>query len=134
MLHDLTIALDLRPRVETTVWESLALANTMAGLAADRHYAYHSIGALGAIELTGPGRSTQVARGLKRLGVRAPDRHYFDLHAVIDVRHSEAWNQEVIRPLIENDPQIGVAIAEGALMRLNCGARCFERYRREFRL
>jgi hypothetical protein len=134
MLHDLTIALDLRPRVETTVWESLALANTMAGLAADRHYAYHSIGALGAIELTGPGRSIQVARGLKRLGVRAPDRHYFDLHAVIDVRHSEAWNQEVIRPLIENDPQIGVAIAEGALMRLNCGARCFERYRREFRL
>jgi len=132
MLHDLALALDLRPRVESTVWESLALANTMAGLAADRRYAYHSIGALGVIELTGPGRSTQVARGLKRLGIRAAHRHYFDLHAVIDLRHSAAWNREVIRPLIDQNPAVAVAIAEGALMRLNCGGRCFERYRREF--
>ncbi|MDB5359498.1 MAG: hypothetical protein JWO51_795 [Rhodospirillales bacterium] len=134
MLSKLAAALQLEPRPEATVWESLALANVMAGLAADRRYAFHSIGALGVIELTAPGRSAQVAAGLKRLGVAAQDRHYFDLHAVLDVKHSAAWNREVIRPLVAAEPAVASAIAEGALMRLTCGARCFERYRSEFEL
>jgi hypothetical protein len=75
MLGALSTGLDLTPQPETTVWQSLALANTMAGLAADRHYAFHAIGALGVIELTAPGRSAHVAAGLKRLGIRADDRH-----------------------------------------------------------
>ena len=131
MLETLGNALALEPKIETTVWEALALANTMAGLAANRCYAYHSIGALGAIELTAPGRSTYVAQGLRRLGIRADDRHYFDLHAILDVKHSLAWNEEVIRPLVASNPLLAPAIAEGALMRLRCGARCFDRYRRE---
>jgi len=40
----------------------------------------------------------------------------------------------VIAPLLSRDPRLGRAIAEGALMRLNAGARCFERYRRELGL
>jgi hypothetical protein len=129
MLEKLADALALQPRVEETVWESLALANTMAGLAANRCYAYHAVGALGAIELTAPGRSAYVAAGLRRLGVPAADRHYFDLHAVLDVKHSLAWNEEAVVPLVAENPRIATAIAEGALMRLHCGARCFERYR-----
>ncbi|MDQ2742222.1 MAG: iron-containing redox enzyme family protein, partial [Chloroflexota bacterium] len=61
MLEVLAHKLGLKPRVETTVWESLALANTMAGLAANRRYAYQSIGALGVIEQTAPGRAALVA-------------------------------------------------------------------------
>ena len=38
------------------VWESQALANLMAALASTRRYAYQSIGALGAVEMTAPGR------------------------------------------------------------------------------
>ena len=57
-----------------------------------------------------------------------------DLHAQLDLRHSEAWNREVLRPLVAADPAVAPAIAEGALMRLACGARCFARYRREFPL
>jgi hypothetical protein len=129
MLDTLSSALSLQPSTEETVWQSLALANTMAGLAANRCYAYHAVGALGAIELTAPGRSLHVAAGLRRLGVPAGDRHYFDLHAVLDVKHSLAWNEEAIEPLVADDPRIAVAIAEGALMRLTCGARCFARYR-----
>jgi hypothetical protein len=129
MLETLSHALALEPSMEETVWESLALANTMAGLAANRCYAYHAVGALGAIELTAPGRSAYVAAGLRRLGVPPDHRHYFDLHAVLDVKHSLAWNEEAIVPLVAEDPRIGTAIAEGALMRLMCGARCFERYR-----
>ena len=130
MLQRLVDALQLRPTIEETVWESLALANAMTAIATRRDYAWHALGALGVIELTAPGRSAAVAAGLKRLGVSAKDRVYFDLHAVLDLKHSEAWNAEAIAPAVEEDPRRARAIAEGALIRLNCGARCFERYRR----
>src|SRR5207253_6142260 len=110
---------------------SLALANLMVALALDRRYAYHSIGALGAIELTAPGRVAQVDRGLARLGVPKAARRYFTLHATLDLKHSEAWNREVLRSLVAREPRAAQAIAEGALMRLRAGARCFDRYRRE---
>ena len=134
LLAALSAHLELNPLPETTVTEALSLANTMAGLAANRRYAYHSVGALGVIEMTAPARSAATSAGLKRLGVRAGNRHYFALHAVLDIKHSMAWNAEAIKPLIFETPNVATAIAEGALMRLECGARCFERYRAEFRI
>ena len=98
-------------------------------MANNRYYAWHSIGALGVIELTASGRSAMVARGLRRLGLSDKERRYFDLHAVLDVKHSEDWNREVLRPLVAEDPRRAGAMAEGALMRLVCGERCFDRYR-----
>lgn len=131
MLGRLVEALKLAPTIETTVWESLALANAMTAMATRRDYAWHALGALGVIELTAPGRSAAVAAGLGRLGIRAKTRLYFDLHATLDVKHSIAWNAEAIVPAVAEDPRRARAIAEGALIRLSAGARCFERYRRE---
>lgn len=131
MLDRLVETLAVDPVIENTVWESLALANAMTAMATSRRYAWHSVGALGVIELTAPGRSAATAAGLRRIGLNDRERRYFDLHAVLDVKHSEDWNREALRPLIEEDPARAVAIAEGALIRLTCGARCFERYRRE---
>ncbi len=116
------------------VSEALAVGNLLVALAMNRRYAYQSLGALGAIELTAPGRAAKVSGGLKRLGVGGETRRYFALHATLDVKHSEAWNREVIRPLIEGDARLARPIAEGAVMRLAAGARCFERYRRELGL
>jgi hypothetical protein len=129
MLADLAGELEVTPTIETTVWQSLALANTMAALASNRCYAFHSVGALGVIELTAPTRAGHVAQGLQRLGVAGRARHYFELHAVLDVRHAAAWNKEAIAPLVAEDPRRATAIAEGALMRLECGLACFEVYR-----
>jgi hypothetical protein len=131
MLDALVKALGLKPDIATTMWESLALANAMTAMATTRRYAWHAVGALGVIELTAPGRSAATAAGLRRLGISGKDRHYFDLHAVLDVKHSEAWNREAIAPLVAEDPRRATAIAEGALIRLGCGARCFARYREE---
>ncbi|WP_272800088.1 iron-containing redox enzyme family protein [Sphingobium sp. AntQ-1] len=134
MLGQLIDILDLDTRIENTVWESLALANAMTAMASLRAYAWHSVGALGVIELTAPDRSAHTARGLRRIGLSGSERRYFDLHAVLDVKHSRDWNDEAIRPLVAEDPRRATAMAEGALIRLRCGARCFERYRAHFGL
>jgi hypothetical protein len=131
MLERLVEALGLDASIAATVRESLALANAMTAMATRRDYAWHALGALGVIELTAPARSAAVAKGLKRLGVAPKERLYFDLHATLDVKHSAAWNAEALVPAVAEDPRRARAIAEGALIRLNCGARCFERYRRE---
>ena len=131
MLDTLVETLQVQPSIETTVWESLALANAMTAMATTRRYAWHSVGALGVIELTAPGRSALVAAGLRRIGLSERERRYFDLHAVLDIKHSADWNREALRPAVEEDPQRAAMIAEGALIRLRCGARCFDRYRAE---
>ena len=55
--------LGLTPEVENTVWEALALSNLMVALASNRRYAYQAVGALGAIEMTAPGRVALVNAG-----------------------------------------------------------------------
>src|SRR5205823_13195144 len=121
--------LEVDPTRETVIPQAIALGNMMIVLARSRRYAFQSVGALGVIEMTAPTRAGHVDRGLRRLGVPSKKRHYFALHAVLDVRHSECWNREVLRPLVRDDPQRAQAIGEGALLRLWHGARCFERYR-----
>jgi hypothetical protein len=134
MLERLAHYMEIDPVPDVVVAEALALGNMMIGLARHRRYAFQSIGALGVIEMTAPTRAGYVDRCLRRLGVPAKKRHYFALHAILDVKHSETWNREVLRPLVSEDPRRARAIAEGAVLRLWHGARCFERYRREFNL
>ena len=110
-------------------WESLAMGNMMVGLAVERQFAYHSIGALGVIELTAPTRARKVADALERIGLSGKATHYFRLHATVDIGHSRDWNAEILGPIIESHPEVAVHVAEGALMRLNAGARTFDRYR-----
>lgn len=134
MLERLADHLALSPTSQNVVPEALALGNTMIALSQHRRYAFHAVGALGVIEMTAPTRAGYVDRGLRRLGIAAKKRHYFAVHSVLDVKHSEAWNREVLRPLVAEDPRRARAVGEGAVMRLWHGARTFERYRREFGL
>jgi hypothetical protein len=69
-----------------------------------------------------------VSAGLKRLGFGQRERLYYDLHSHIDVKHSEGWNKNALLPLIEEDRRRAKPIAEGALIRMRCAERCFERY------
>lgn len=134
MLERMVRELDLQPTIDSTVWESLALGNTMLAMATTRRYTYHALGALGVIELTAPGRVKKVADGMNRLGLNSHMRAYFNLHAVLDISHSRAWIKEIIRPLVEADPSCAPYLAEGALIRLMCGQRCFNRYAKELEI
>lgn len=128
MLQKLADRLDLNPTIDETVWPSLALGNTLVAFSTTRRYAFHALGALGAVELTAPWRAGHVAEGLKRLGIGS-ERKYFALHATLDVEHSRTWNEEVLRPLAAEYPDCIRSLAEGAVMRLIAGQRCFEAYR-----
>lgn len=116
------------------LWETLAVANLLTALACNRRYAWHSLGALSVIELTSPTRASRVAKGLERVGVSDQGCEYFRLHAVTDVHHWNEWLAEVIIPLVTDTPAIAVPLAEGALLRLNAGARLINRYRDEITL
>jgi hypothetical protein len=130
MLAHLADELGIHTAPDAVVWESLALSNLMVGLAVHRCHAFRSIGALGVIELTAPGRATKVNEGLKRLGLGGEARRYYALHATLDIKHSAAWNREILHPLVAADSTLARPIAEGALARLAAGERCFEAYRR----
>jgi hypothetical protein len=86
MLTRTTAMLGLTPTIDSTLWQSLALANTMTAFATTRRYVYQSVGALGVVELTAPGRvawstpaqaggrhagGPQVFRPARRAGCRA---------------------------------------------------------------
>ena len=75
MLQALADHLDLRPRIDETVWPALALGNVLVAFSTTRRYAFHALGALGVVELTATWRAAHVAAGLKRLGV-GPERKY----------------------------------------------------------
>jgi hypothetical protein len=120
-LSRISDAMELEESDTPIVWEVMAVANLMVGLAINRRYAYHSLGALAAIELTYPSRALFIQRALKRLGVQLKARHC----------EATSWNAEVMQPLVSENPAVAVALAEGALMRLEAERRCFERYRRE---
>lgn len=124
LAHDLAL-----PRDAEVVVESVALGNLMLAMASSRRHAFHSAGALGVIELTAPGRAAMVNRGLERLGVSGQARRYFAVHATLDPQHADAWLREIVWPLVAERPTLARALAEGALMRLDAGARCFARYR-----
>ena len=134
LLERLATYLDIDTEAGRVVPESLALGNAMLGLARSRRYSFQSIGALGVIEMTAPTRAGFVDAGLKRLGIPAKKRIYFTLHAVLDIKHSECWNREVLRSLVGENPRCAEAIGQGAVLRLWHGARCFDRYRRHFAL
>lgn len=135
LLRHLVKEFDLSRKLtgEDIVPEALALGNVLVGFAINRRYAYHSIGALGAVELTAPGRARKVYEGLKRLDVSVQARKYHLLHSNLDIKPSEDWNRNVIFPLVAKDPSLIPFIAEGALARLNAGARCFACYEEKFK-
>jgi len=132
MLDRLARYFGIRADISCVASPALALGNLMSALASHRQYAFHSVGALGVIEMTAPDRAQYVRAGLERLRVPKKVQHYFALHAVLDVKHSAAWNTEVIHPLICQNFARARFIAEGAVMRLLCGQRCFDAYRAEF--
>ena len=92
------LSIDARP--DRVIPEALGAGQCHAGVSPQPPLQLQSIGALGVIEMTAPTRAGFVDAGLKRLGIPTKKRIYFTLHAVLDIKHSECWNREVLRSLV----------------------------------
>ena len=68
--------------------------------------------------------SGRVGGGATLITARRETLRPLDLAAVYDVE------TRALRPLVEEDPRRATAMAEGALIRLKCGERCFDHYRK----
>ena len=130
MLSHLAAAFDLESMQTPVLWEALAVGYIMSALACNRWYAYQSLGALGAVELTAWRRAAKVNAGLKRLGYKGRDRLYYAVHATLDKKHGEAWTKEVFAPLVARNPEVSRPLAEGMLLRMTLGAKSYAAYRR----
>src|SRR5262249_19967631 len=104
-----------------TVWEALAVSNLLSGLASNRRYTWHAMGALAVAELAARDRAGPVERALRRLGIAS--------HARTDLQPARV--SEALVALLEEDPEHAPYLAEGALLRLRAGLRCVRRYRSE---
>lgn len=131
LIDGLAVDLNLERKIEQTVWECLALSNLLLGLASNRRYAYHAVGALGAVELTAPARTAAVAAALERLGLASqPPRRLAAPHTGAAADRARPWGTNLIQAVLEQDPAARQSIAEGASMYLLADARCLTRYRR----
>lgn len=111
------------------VWESLAVANLDVGFALSRRYAWHAVGALGAVAMTAADRTERLASALRRLDIDVEE-------ADLRTEHAQAaeWLGAVLVPGVAEDPDRSTWLAEGALLRLRAGVRCDHRYRTELGL
>ena len=113
------------------IWESIALGNLLAEMALNRENAFHVVDALAVLERMAPGRAVQDNAGPRRGGFSHRACIYFPLHSTLDVKHSQAWNEDVLRPIVHERPALAQPVAEGTLIRLHSGARSFRYYREE---
>jgi hypothetical protein len=113
------------------VWEALARINLMTALAMRPDFAQQSLGAIAVSHLTAPERAAHVHAGLCRLGIGGEIRSHYAREASCDRAQAARWSRELLAPLVAECPEAAARIAEGALLCLRAGVRCYERYRRE---
>ncbi|MDH4609315.1 iron-containing redox enzyme family protein [Pseudomonas sp. BN102] len=102
---------------------SIASGNLSACLALSRRHFYKAVGYFGVTEYLAPRRFKHVVKAWKRNNLPVEGAKYHNLHIYIDTEHANGWFNNVVAPLVEQDPRIGEEIAKGALMRINSSAR-----------
>ena len=97
---------------------SLLTGNLSSCLVMHRHLFYEALGFFGVVEYLAPPRFTQVVSALKRNGVSEQGQAYHKLHIWIDRIHGASWFNDVVRSVVEENPEAAKAILRGALARL----------------
>lgn len=118
-------ALDISPAFirASLLPESRVSGNLSACMALGARHHYKAIGYFGVTEYLAPRRFKDLVAGWRRLQLPEEGIAYHDLHIRIDAAHGLAWMQNVIRPMVDQDPRVRREIALGALIRLNSSQR-----------
>jgi pyrroloquinoline quinone (PQQ) biosynthesis protein C len=99
-------------------YQSVASGNMSSCLALHRRHNLRALGYFGTTEYIAPKRFKSLLKAWQRLDLDPRFAEYHRLHVTIDAVHGNAWLNNVIAPLVEQDPTAGVQIAQGMLLRL----------------
>ncbi|KAA9000749.1 iron-containing redox enzyme family protein [Affinibrenneria salicis] len=103
-------------------WQGLAGYNAFMLGAVNRQHYYKFIGVLAMTELLDPSQYEKLVSGCKRIGLNHRDVHYYSEHIEIDVVHADGWLNNVIAPIVQENPAAMDEIYFGAALRLQtCG-------------
>jgi hypothetical protein len=97
--------------------------NISACLALYRRHYFKAVGYFGVTEYLAPRRFKHVVEAWRRNKLPEAGITYHDEHIVIDTQHANGWFNNVVVPLINEEPAIGREIALGAVIRLNSSER-----------
>jgi uncharacterized protein YqcC (DUF446 family) len=97
--------------------------NISACLALYRRHYFKAVGYFGVTEYLAPRRFKYVVEAWRRNELPEAGIVYHNEHIVIDTQHAKSWFNNVVVPLINENPAIGREIAIGAAIRLNSSER-----------
>lgn len=127
LLHSMKNSFDKHSALNSLSWEGLAGYNLFSYLAINRKNYAALIGCLAATELLDPSNYKKLLRGCARTGLTEElDLSYYREHIQIDVDHADGWLNNVIDPLIANDPVLSSDILFGAFFRLETCAAYYD--------
>jgi pyrroloquinoline quinone (PQQ) biosynthesis protein C len=105
--------------------EELRLANAYLHTVTDRAQLAQAMGMLLTTELMVPGRLEQQILGWRRVGLKDEQMQYLIEHTVVDPIHAHGWLENVVLPLLREQPQLMSEMVFGMLRRLEyAGAVC----------
>jgi len=119
--------IDLPARKNDLYHESNVCGNISVLMALHRSNFYKAVGYFGVTEFLAPSRFKHVVAAWERLGLPSEDIEYHRLHIRIDTVHANAWFNNVVAPLVDENPANGFDIALGALIRLNTSDRYLDK-------
>lgn len=122
-----TLGIDSEYVESTMLADSRVSGNLSACLVMNQRHHYKAIGYFGVTEYLSPRRFKDLVAGWRRLGLPEGGIVYHDLHIRIDAVHGRAWLDNVIQPLVDQDPRVAREIALGALIRLNSSERYLDK-------
>jgi pyrroloquinoline quinone (PQQ) biosynthesis protein C len=99
--------------------QSIASGNMSACLALYRRHNLRALGYFGTTEYIAPKRFKSLLKAWERNGLDPVFAEYHRLHVSIDAVHGNAWLNNVIAPLVDNNPLAARQVAEGMLLRLS---------------
>jgi hypothetical protein len=103
-------------------------------LATNRALQPEMIGSLGMIECQAGARCRRVVAAMGRLGVPAAALPFYAEHAAADPHHGKDWLDAAVGPLVEDHPEWGPRILDGAWWRVSVNRRFFDAMERRFGL
>lgn len=128
LASELALGMEVEPApLDCVCSEALASRNLLIGLAANRRYAHHALGALACSELLAAHRISALVSGSRRFGDAGAEGE--ERRTVS--RALPSFHRAVLEPLLLEDPSVVTRLAEGALMAFSARLRTVSRFRDE---